>query len=84
MLSLAVLGPEEGHYMPTVKKIIAPSLLDATNHALLLIDQQRSQLLSACSRDLTSVVNATTLIAKGAKLFGVRTLSRLCSRSDGH
>ena len=70
--------------MPTVKKIIAPSLLDATNHALLLIDQQRSQLLSACSRDLTSVVHATTLIAKGAKLFGVRTLSRLCSRSDGH
>jgi hypothetical protein len=36
--------------MATAKKIIAPSLLEATNHALPLIDQQRSQLLAMRSR----------------------------------
>jgi len=60
--------------MPTAKKIIAPSLLDPTNHALILIDQQYLQLLTMRSHDTTIVINATTLLAKGAKLFGVRTL----------
>ncbi len=60
--------------MPTAKKVIAPSLLDPTNHALILIDQQYLQLLTMRSHDAATVVNATTLLAKGARLFGVRTL----------
>jgi nicotinamidase-related amidase len=60
--------------MPTAKKIISPSLLDPTNHALMLIDQQYFQLLTMRSHDATTVVNATMVLAKGAKLFGVKTL----------
>jgi nicotinamidase-related amidase len=60
--------------MPTTKKIIAPTLLEPTNHALILIDLEYLQLLTMRSHDATTVVNATTLLAKGAKLFGVRTL----------
>ena len=60
--------------MQTTKKIIAPSLLDPTNHALILIDQQYLQLLTMRSHDAVTVINATTLLAKGAKLFGVKTL----------
>jgi nicotinamidase-related amidase len=60
--------------MSVAKKIIAPSLLDPSNHAMILIDQQYLQLLCMRSHDATIVVNAMTLLAKGAKLFGVRTL----------
>jgi nicotinamidase-related amidase len=60
--------------MATAKKIIAPSLLDPSNHALILIDHQNLQLLAVRSHDATTVVNATTLLAKCAKLFGVKTL----------
>jgi len=51
-----------------------PVAADPTNHALILIDQQYLQLLTMRSHDTTIVINATTLLAKGAKLFGVRTL----------
>jgi nicotinamidase-related amidase len=60
--------------MAAAQKIIAPSLLDPTNHALILIDEQSLQLRTMRSHDATTVVNATTLLAKCAKLFGVRTL----------
>jgi nicotinamidase-related amidase len=60
--------------MPIAKTIIAPSLLDPTNHALILIDQQYLRLLTVRSRDEAIMINAATLLAKGAKLFGVRTL----------
>jgi nicotinamidase-related amidase len=55
-------------------KHIAPSLLEPHNHALILIDQQYLQLLTMRSHDATIVVNAMALLAKGAKLFGVKTL----------
>ena len=55
-------------------KVIAPSLLQPDNHALILIDLQYLQLLTMRSHDVTIVVNAMALLAKGAKLFGVRTL----------
>jgi hypothetical protein len=67
-------GPLEEPRMPTAKKVIAPSLLDPTNHALILIDQQDFQLLTLRSHDGATVANAAALLAKGAKLFGVRTL----------
>jgi nicotinamidase-related amidase len=60
--------------MPIAKTIIAPSLLDPTNHALILIDQQYLRFLTVRSRDAAITINAATLLAKGAKLFGVRTL----------
>jgi nicotinamidase-related amidase len=60
--------------MAHTKKHIAPSLLDPDNHALILIDQQYLQLLTMRSHDATIVVNAMALLAKGAKLFGVKTL----------
>jgi nicotinamidase-related amidase len=60
--------------MATAKKIIAPSLLDPTNHALVMIDLQHPHLRTVGSHDSMSVIDATTLLAKGAKLFGVRTL----------
>jgi len=60
--------------MPTAKKFISPSLLDPTNHALILLDHQYFQLLTMRSHDATSVLNGAILLAKGAKLFGVKTL----------
>jgi hypothetical protein len=39
-------------------KLIAPSLLEPHNHALILIDQQYLQLLTMRSYDATIVVNA--------------------------
>lgn len=56
------------------KTIIADSLLNPTNHALLLIDHQYLQLLSERSHDVTILVNAAVAVAKTAKLFGVPTL----------
>src|ERR1700728_3794521 len=60
--------------MSTAKKLISPNLLEPSNHALILIDQQYLQLLTMRSHDATIVVNAMALLAKGAKLFGVKTL----------
>jgi len=60
--------------MPIAKTIIAPSLLDPGNHALILIDHQYLRLLTVRSHETTVVMNAATLLAKGAKLFGVKTL----------
>lgn len=60
--------------MGSTKTIIGPSLLDSSNHAMMLIDQQYLQLLTMRSHDATIVTNAMALLAKGAKLFGVKTL----------
>jgi nicotinamidase-related amidase len=60
--------------MPIAKTVIAPSLLDPGNHALILIDHQYLRLLTARSHETRVVIGAATLLAKGAKLFGVRTL----------
>jgi nicotinamidase-related amidase len=53
---------------------IAPTLLQADNHAVILIDQQYLQLLTMRSHDATLVTNAMSLLAKGARLFGVKTM----------
>jgi nicotinamidase-related amidase len=53
---------------------IAPSLLQYDNHAVILIDQQYLQLLAMRSRGATLVTNAMALLAKGARLFRVKTL----------
>ena len=50
--------------MATAKKIVAPSLLNSTNHVLVLIDQQYSPILTVRSHDVERVVNAATLLAK--------------------
>jgi nicotinamidase-related amidase len=60
--------------MTPSKTHIAPSLLQPDNHALLLIDHQYLQLVTARSHDSEKVVAATVLLAKGAKLFKVPTL----------
>jgi nicotinamidase-related amidase len=60
--------------MPIAKTIIAPSLLDPGNHALILIDHQYLRLLTVRPHEATAVIGAATLLAKSAKLFGVRTL----------
>jgi nicotinamidase-related amidase len=60
--------------MLAAKKIIAPALLDPKNHALILLDQQYLQLLGVRSHDATLVANGVILLAKGAKVFGVKTL----------
>ncbi len=53
---------------------IAPSLLQPGNHAVILIDQQYLQLLTMRSNDAMIATNAMALLAKGARLFGVKTL----------
>ena len=56
------------------KTIISPQLLSPDNHSLMLVDQQYLVLITMRSHEVTQVVEAMTLVAKGAKLFGVRTL----------
>jgi nicotinamidase-related amidase len=65
--------------MVAPKKIVAPSLLDAKNHAVVLVDPQYMMLLSVRSHLTTSVVDGLALLAKGAKLFGVNTLITVAS-----
>jgi nicotinamidase-related amidase len=60
--------------MPTQKTYIAPTLLQPDNHAVLLIDYQYLQLITARSHDPAGVVAAAVLLARGAKLFNVPTL----------
>lgn len=60
--------------MPLKTTHIAPSLLDPTNHAVLLIDFQYLQLITARSHEPAGVVAAAVLWARAAKLFGVPTL----------
>src|ERR1700685_803773 len=50
------------------------TLLTGDNHALLLIDHQYLQLLAVRSHANDTIVNNTVMLAKGAKIFGVRTL----------
>jgi hypothetical protein len=69
-----ITSPKGSTVMPTQKTYITPSLLQPDNHAPILIDQQYLQLLTMRSHDATLAVNATALLAKGAKLFGVKTL----------
>jgi hypothetical protein len=52
--------------MSTAKQFISPNLLEAGNHALILIDQQYLQLLTIRSHDATIVVNAKALSANGS------------------
>jgi hypothetical protein len=56
------------------KTVIGRSLLNPTDHVPILIDQQYLQLLTARSHDTTLLVNAMALLARGKKLFGVKTL----------
>lgn len=60
--------------MSATKTYIAPSLLQPDNHALLLIDYQYLQLITARSHDLERVIASAVLLAKSAKLFKVPTL----------
>lgn len=60
--------------MATQDTFIAPSLLSPDNHAVMLIDYQYLQLISARSHDPAAVVSSAILLARGAKLFGVPTL----------
>jgi len=56
------------------KTYSSPQLLSPDNHSLMLVDQQYLVLITMRSHEVTQVVEAMTLLAKGAKLFGVRTL----------
>src|ERR1700729_2344290 len=56
------------------KTYTSPQLLSPDNHSLILVDQQYLVLITMRSHEVTQVVEAMTLLAKGAKLFGVRTL----------
>jgi len=50
------------------------NLLEAGNHALLLIDHQYLQLLTLRSHDASQVISNATAVAKAAKIFKVPTL----------
>jgi len=52
----------------------SPQLLSPDNHSLILVDQQYLVLITMRSHEGTQVVEKMALLAKGAKLFGVRTL----------
>ena len=52
----------------------SPSLVSPDNHSLMLVDQQYLVLILVRSHEVTQVLENMTLLAKGAKLFGVRTL----------
>ena len=56
------------------KTFTSPSLLSPDNHSLMLVDQQYLVLITMGSREVSQALEAMTLLAKGAKLFGVRTL----------
>ena len=56
------------------KTYTSPQLLSPDNHSLILVDQQYLVLITMRSHEVTQVVEAMALLAKGAKLFGVRTL----------
>jgi len=56
------------------KTFTSPSLLSPDNHSLMLVDQQYLVLITMRSHEVNQVIEAMTLLAKGAKLFGVRTL----------
>ena len=56
------------------KTYTSPQLLSPDNHSLMLVDQQMLVLITVRSHEVSQVVNAMTLVAEGAKLFGVRTL----------
>jgi nicotinamidase-related amidase len=69
----AVCGTRKEHHMTEAKTSIAPSLFQPDNHAVLLIDYQYLQLVTACSHNPEGVIAAATLLARGAKLFNVPT-----------
>jgi nicotinamidase-related amidase len=52
----------------------SPQLLAPDNHSLMLVDQQMLVLITMRSHEVTQVLEAMTLLAKGARLFKVRTL----------
>ena len=60
--------------MPDDAKTYTTPLLSPDNHSLVSVDQQYLVLITMRSYEVTQVVEAMTLLAKGAKLFGVRTL----------
>jgi nicotinamidase-related amidase len=60
--------------LATRRRVVAPSLLDEANHAVLLIDPRRAKLMCVRSHDTKAVGDALALLAKGAKLFGVNAL----------
>jgi hypothetical protein len=60
--------------MPEDAKTYTTPLLSPDNHSLILFDQQYLVLITMRSHEVTQVVEAMTLLAKSAKLFGVRTL----------
>lgn len=69
-------------YIMTNKTYIAPTLLQPDNHAVLLIDFQYEQLITARSGETELVVSAAVLLARSAKLFNVPTL--LCTGLVSH
>ncbi len=60
--------------MGPLKRIVAPTLLDDTNHALLLVDPQPRKLLGLGPQDKAGMMDAIALVAKGAKVFGINRL----------
>jgi hypothetical protein len=62
-------GTRKRHPMTEVKTYTAPSLLQPDNHAVLRIDYQPLQLVTACSHSLQGVIAAATPLARGARSF---------------
>src|ERR1700721_2257663 len=60
--------------MTEARTYIAPSLLQPDNHAVMLIDYQYLQLITARSHDPQAVIGAAVLLARAAKIFNVPTL----------
>jgi hypothetical protein len=71
---------EEENHMTGAKTFIAPSLLQPDNHAVLLVGCQYLQLVIACSHNPQGVTAASTLLARGAKLFRTRARRRAFSQ----
>jgi nicotinamidase-related amidase len=60
--------------MPIAQARPAKTLLDGSNHALILIDHQPQMAFATHSTDIDALCNNTSIVAKAAKEFGVSTL----------
>jgi nicotinamidase-related amidase len=56
------------------KTYTSPQLLTPDNHSLILVDQQYLQLILVRAHEVDRMLGKMALLAKGAKLFKVRTL----------
>ncbi len=66
--------------MPTASPKPGKSLLDPTNHALILIDFQSQMAFATRSIDATLLRNNAALVANAAKAFGVATILTTVAR----